>query len=298
MSHNISHGSESRSVRAKDGVIILDKGKSNKQQWKREIHAGLCAEGIENMAIHGWNKNLTLIQAMGLDTGGQAERKLKTLNILAASAEEEKGATAISTFEERIRAAAGASTPMKRPLESDRQFKLRQTAEQTGVAFSNALQQLEPEQREGFTGVRFFLDPETGKIETAEILAKRMKVYGRLILSSLRDHHSDLIAAVAPGDIAGLLRKVTRDTAESIKHSKSSLMDELKTIKRQGTVEATYDLYTEAGRTYARIFGCHIDEDLMVQRFIACMNTHPDKTFIYLFYYQRVKKSHPTLLER
>ena len=119
------HGSESSTVRAKEGIIILDKGKSNREQWKREIQAGLNAEGIENMAIHGWNKKLTLIQAMDLDTGGQAERKLRTLNILAASAEEEKGATVIPTFQDRVHAAAGASTPMKRPLESERKFDQR-----------------------------------------------------------------------------------------------------------------------------------------------------------------------------
>ena len=129
MSLRNSHGSESSTVRAKEGIIILDKGKSNREQWKREILAGLNAKGIENMAIYGWNKQLTLVQAMGLDTGGQAERKLRTLNILAASAEEVKGATVISTFEARVLAAAGASTPMKRPLESERQFDQRRAAE-------------------------------------------------------------------------------------------------------------------------------------------------------------------------
>jgi len=38
-------------------------------------------------------------------------------------------------------------------------------------------------------------------------------------------------------------------------------------------------MFMEVGRTYARIFGSHIDEDVMAQRFITCMSTHPNKTF-------------------
>ena len=176
---------------------------------------------------------------MDHDTDGQAKRKLKTLNTLAALAEEEKGATVMPTFADRVQAAAGISTPMKRPQESEHQFNLRRDAEQAETAYSSALLLLEPEQREGFTNAYFFLDPETNKIETAEQLAKRMKVYSRLVLPSLRDYHSDVIAAVPPGDIAGLLRKVTRDTAESIKHTKSSLLDRLKAFKRKDAVETT-----------------------------------------------------------
>ena len=35
----------------------------------------------------------------------------------------------------------------------------------------------------------------------------------------------------------------------------------------------------EVNRKYTRIYTTPIDEDVMVQRFIACMSTHPDKTF-------------------
>ena len=35
----------------------------------------------------------------------------------------------------------------------------------------------------------------------------------------------------------------------------------------------------EVNRKYTRIFTTPIDEDVLVQRFIACMSTHPDKTF-------------------
>ena len=133
------HGSESSNVRAKEGIIVLNKEKTNRAQWKREILAGLRAKGIENMAIYGWSKLLTLVQAMDHDTDGQAKRKLKTLNTLAALAEEEKGTTVMPTFADRVQAAAGASTPMKRPLETELQFNQRRTIEQAGTAYSSAL---------------------------------------------------------------------------------------------------------------------------------------------------------------
>ena len=240
---------------------------------------GSSRKGHRNMAIYGWSKLLTLVQAMDHDTDCQAKRKLKTLNTLAALAEEEKGTTVMPTFADRVQAAAGASTPMKRPLETELKFNQRRTIEQAGTAYSSALLLLKPEQREGFIDLYFFLDPETNKIETAELLAKWMKFYSRLVLPSLREHHSNLIETVPPGDIAGMLRKVTRDTAESIKHTKSSLLDQLKGIKRQTTVENTYDKFMEVNRKYTRIFTTPIDEDVLVQRFIACMSTHPDKTF-------------------
>jgi len=76
-----------------------------------------------------------------------------------------------------------------------------------------------------------------------------------------------------------MLRKVTRETAESIKHTNSSLLDQFKGIERQTTVENTYGKFMEVNRKYTRIFTTPIDGDVMVQRFIACMSTHPDKTF-------------------
>ena len=92
------------------------------------------------------------------------------LNTLAALAEEEKGTTVMPTFADRVQAATGASTPMKGPLETELQFNQRRTIEQAGTAYSSALLLLEPEQREGFIDLYFFLDPETNKIETAELL--------------------------------------------------------------------------------------------------------------------------------
>ena len=85
-SSNNSYGSESSKDSVK--VVVLEKDKHNKKQWSTEVKTGLSAGGLEPLAVPGWSKPLTLLEAKGVDCEKQVETRIRMLNILAGMAEE------------------------------------------------------------------------------------------------------------------------------------------------------------------------------------------------------------------
>ena len=258
MSQLNSHGSESSST-IKDRIVVLKKKFENKAQWSKEIQAAMGARDIDFMTIPGWNKVLSIAEAIHRDAEDQVKTKIQQLNVLAGI----KSGVSID-FPDRVRDVMARRTPTKRRGEDDAALTKRELEESTQIAYAHALESLDPEQRERFTKVALFLDPVTRKIESKAIRQKRLDAWSRFVCPSTRDHHSEMMETVMEGDFGGLFGKVLRDKSEALIHTKESLLNDLNAIDGTGlTVQQVMDKFDGVRATHRRVIGVDIDPDLV-----------------------------------
>ena len=98
-----------------------------------------------------------------------------------------------------VKASSDSRTPRSKPGESETARKARGEKESEALALDELLQCLDDDDRTHYTGLTFYIDLETGKIESKERRQARGTLWTALEEGTLRQEHEPLIARAPTG---------------------------------------------------------------------------------------------------
>ena len=147
-------------------MTLLRKDGKNTAQWLRQYRNGGAKYSMDGFHLKSKNFGVTLSEARHKDNATNDPRLLTEEIIRAARA---TGLVADDYNHDRaVKASSDSRTPRSKPGESETARKARGEKESEALALDELLQCLDDDDRTHYTGLIFYIDLETGNIESKE----------------------------------------------------------------------------------------------------------------------------------
>ena len=250
-------------------IPVLAKDAANAKSWMQSVGARLEGKGLDFMGYDGLNQHVPTAEAIGIDFEEQVKMQL---DMIALAAQKGKLKTTFKAecdkVEAEIKKTASASAPT--PAAEEIVF----------ATYEQLMGKLSPTTRGLFQEKAWFVDPTTGKIESAERRSHRMQFWTSGFKQSLDDHHTTILAAVTPGDMAGAMERVTRKLTQLKRLTSYAVMQKLNLIAKEGlTIDQVFDAADDIQKEHRREFNKEIAEDYVKEAILLAVGKDPNRRY-------------------